>query len=364
MQLLEKAINEVNALHYRLRDRNWAEFALYSFINELEESIHSLKDIQKTLTELERKLPKHAREEINFKPLLKDFERLGEFLKRNLQLERKKETRIQEVHFREKAEKPELYAALQQKMLSILVRARFLLERVAIALKKEHYEEKLEKGSAEKNLMSLLAAKEEELQELRKKYDEIKKKTFLGVIRDEVSADLEKDLLDLDRKMTTEKKEIESLWDHYRIKFTSLQQEFLNLRERLQLLSGTFEDYVDKTGELIALLKKERDYAKKTVLEMENDILRLRNKYSIELLGLEESKAAERKKAEEKLGKHVRKLEKDIESKDKIIEHLKEIIKQREKEIASLERRRIALKLLLEARKPAKKKKKRKKTKK
>jgi len=70
---------------------------------------------------------------------------------------------------------------------------------------------------------------------------------------------------------------------------------------------------------------------------------------------MEESKAAERKKAEEKMGKHARKLEKDVESRDKIIGHLKEMLKHREKEIESLDRRRIALKLLLDARNPEKK---------
>jgi len=357
-QLLEKALDEMNALHLRLRDRNWAEFSQYSFANELEECIHSLRDISKRLSELDKKLGKPLREELNFAPLLKDFEKLDGFLKRNLQMERKKESRIREVHFREQAEKPELYAALQQKALSILVRTRFQLERTAIALKRERVEEKLEEGSAEKNLMKLLASKESELQDLREKFNEMKKKTFMGVIRDEVAADLEKDLLDLGRKMDSDKKEIEALWDHYRGKFQGLQQEFMDLRERLHLMSGTYEEYVDKVGELNALLKKERDYAKKTVLDMENDLLKMRNKYSLEMMGLEESKAAARKKAEEKLGKHARKLEKDLESRDKIIEHLKEMLKQREKEIESIDRRRIALKMLLDARKAGGKKRK------
>jgi hypothetical protein len=67
---------------------------------------------------------------------------------------------------------PELYSSMQNKIMSMILRARYSSERIRTFLhtKKTHYSKK---GSTARNLLELLGRKEEEITDLKEKHHEL-----------------------------------------------------------------------------------------------------------------------------------------------------------------------------------------------
>ena len=93
----------------------------------------------------------------------------------------------------------------------------------------------------------------------------------------------------------------------------------------------------EKTSELIAMLKKERDYAKKIVLDIEHETLQLRSTYSKELLNLEEEKARAKNDAYDKFREKSVRQDAELNEKKELIGHMREAVEAKEEKIRLLE---------------------------
>src|SRR3989344_4846778 len=93
---------------------------------------------------------------------------------------------------------PELYSDLEQKTSGILLKSSYLVERIRVFERKK--EPMMQAKGAQRNVLDLLEKRENELAELRKKYEDTRKNTFLGLVEKESSNDVEAELNEISRK--------------------------------------------------------------------------------------------------------------------------------------------------------------------
>jgi len=333
--VLARLVERVSYLQARLRDSNWAELSRIGFLKEAEEALDRLTGLRKSLEEMHHYVKKNK--ELGFGQLVSEYKNIEKVVGKNIEFEEKKQSSLQQVHIHHSEVKPEAFASLQQAVLSLLLKTRFLLERTSLYIQKKMPSPEAMAGAGErKELVELLEEKEHELQELRQRYDKVRKQTFLGFQHEESAAELERDMQKLALKFERERKHFEGLASSFRSTVSGLQAEFMELSDKMQETESAFAEFAEKASELIMLLKKERDFAKKTVLDIENEVLQLRAKYSSELLKLEESKAAARGEASADSRKIIEKMQEELEDKEDMLRHFKELAKRKDKESSEL----------------------------
>ena len=335
-EALSRLMERVSYLQARLRDSNWAELSRLGFLKEAPDCLDRLTGIRKNFEELHH----YAREnkDLDFAQSLHDFKKVEGILEKNIEFEEKKQSNLKEVHLQLKEENPETFASLQQSILSLLLKARFLLERTQLYFERTAPSAVIAKDAGErKELVELLEEKESELQALREKYDRVRKQTFLGFQHEENAAELEHELEKQRVKLERERKKFEGMLSSFRSKISMLQAEFMELNDQIEGIESIYAEFSDKSSELVMLLKKERDYAKKTLLDIENEALQLRAKYSRELLKLEESKASAREEAFAESKKLIQKLQEELEDKEEMLRHFRELAKRKDRESRELE---------------------------
>lgn len=333
--LVDRCLQKLSYLQVKIRDINWAELSRHGFVKEASSALQNLLEIESILKELKKDAEEIKSSEFN--NLLREYKNTLSLLQKNIEFEEKKEPKGKLIHELEVEENPELFASLQQRVLSLLLRTRFFIERLNILLSKKEAKI-LEKGEEQEQLLELLHQKEKELQELRQKYEEVRKSVFFGT-EEAGAADLEDELNKVRLALEREKKKLEDTFADYRAKIASLQAEFMNLADRIEEVQRYFDSFCEKSSELTLLLKKERDFAKKLVLDMEAEVLELRNTYSKELLKLEEAKFKARKDAERELMQRIRKLEDELLAKEELLKHFRDLAKSKDSEARELEER-------------------------
>jgi hypothetical protein len=347
-ELVERCLQRLSYLQIKIRDVNWAELSAYAFAKHAKNALIEIVEIEKLLHELKKTVKEIKPRE--FEELIREYKKLISTLERNIEFEEKKAVpAMQELE----SSNPELFASLQHKVLSLMLRTRFFMERLALLLGKEEARE-LEKGEEKEQLLELLHQKEKELQELRRKYEDVKKSIFFG-IEEASAADLEDELNKIRLALEREKKKLEDTFASYKARIANLQAEFMRLADRLEELQRYFAMFCEKSSELTLLLKKERDFAKKLVLDMEAEVLELRNTYTKELLRLEESKLKARKHAERELMERIRKLEDELLAKEELLKHFRDLAKSKDAEARELEERIAFLNAAMQAREKQKK---------
>ncbi len=335
----EKVIEAVNSLQDRLYAKHWGEHSRASFIYSLVHSIHSLEEIKQLLDEAKTQFGKEGKNVSGLPEHIKELENLITVLDRNNKLE---QTRVQTA--REKGielladdlTNPDLYSSLEQKVLAFVLKTRFLVERLSILERKE-FGEGTTLGKSPKKVLDLLEEKENEFQALKKKYEEIRHSSHLARLEENTSHDLEKDINILARKMEGEQRMLELSLDSYRKITEQFQQSYIFMREKYRSIEEASSQLAAKTIDLTTILKKERDYAKRIVLDIENETLKLRNNYSKQILSLEEEKTRARAEAEVESRKKLHSITSKLDEKDELIKNLKEIILSKEKLIQKLE---------------------------
>jgi len=333
-ELLEELTERVSYLTVKLRDSNWAELSRLGFVREAGICLDKMTGIRKDLEELEHVL---SVEKLGVKPLLLELKKIEKILEKNVHFEHEKKLDFSGIHPRMKEEHPELFSSLQQRILSMMLKTRFLVERSTIFVQRNAPSaEAVIESTERKEIIQLLEQKESELQQLREQYNNVRKHTVLGFAHEENAAETEQDLQKLTRRFESEKHELKHRASEFRSIISGLQSEFLQLSDKLEENERAFSEYVDKSEELIMLLKKERDYSKKIVLDVENDVMQLRAKYSNELLKMEESKAKARAEATGDAIKAINKLQTELEDKEELLKHFKELARRKEKESLEL----------------------------
>jgi len=347
----EKLVSEIgekiNYLQRGISQKPWQNLSQSVFTNALDKSVSEIDVLHKLFSEAVEEIEKDPKEgKPDLKPFLKDMEKLADVLEKNLKFEKKRNKRARTVNVLETEETPDLYADLEQRILGQLLKARYSLERMTIYLRKQGLTPLTEKTTA-KQVMTILERKEDELQTLRGKYEDIRKRSYMGYLEEETVADLEQDLGELSRKMALTADELGKTIGFHRSQIEYIENSYAELKQKLDSLEEVFFSYSEKSDELIKNLKKERDYAKKIVLDVEHETLQLRNTYTRELLNLQENKLAAKSEAEKQFQGRLKKLKHDLEEKTDLVKHFRGIAEDNLKREHELEEKVKRLTLLL-----------------
>ncbi len=334
--LCDKVINGINALQERIGEKEWKSYSRSSFIYNLGATVEELEEITSFLELMETEFKSKALEGApDLSENINELNKLIVLLKRNQKLEETtvkgaRERGLQELI--EEVEKPDLYADLEQKVLGVLLKTRYLIERIHVFLRKQQLKP-LTTESAARDVITLLEQKEEELQKVKEKYEELRAKSFMGVLEEGTASDIENELNEIARQLESESTILKRNLSDYKKLVEAAISSQADLERKIDDVEELNSQHLAKTFELITLLKKERDYAKKIVMDIEHETLQLRSAYSKELLALEEEKEKARNRAYEKFKKQLVKLQGDLHEKNELITHFRTIIADKEKKV-------------------------------
>ena len=335
---VEVIIKDINTLHEAVGRINWATLNRESFIFELEQNTKRIKELYLKLEEINRELKLLLEKNTpSLDELLVEYSREIIILDSNIALEKKKKIRQTLINEKEKIEVPELYSSLQQKILSISLKSRYQIDRVKnfLTARKMPF---VKKGSTAKQLLEALEMKENEINELKQKIVEIKHKTFFGNLPEKSIAEIESEAHEIDKKFSILLDETQkSLKTHF-AQINYVEGSFIHLKEKVEKIEEIHKEFSTKTLELIKELKKERDYAKKLALEIEEETIHKRNEYTRRLLELEEKKQAIEEKLTEKFEKEIATLKRIQEEKGLALKNSQKLIEQMENEIRNLKK--------------------------
>ncbi|MBN2067541.1 MAG: hypothetical protein JW744_03675 [Candidatus Diapherotrites archaeon] len=329
-----------------ISDRPWKAASRPAFLAALEKSVSDLAELHSLFSRIVGEMdknPEPGKPEV--KPFLEELEKLLKLLKRNLEMEKGKRSTAKTANELDKEETPELYADLQHKILASLLKARYALEKTTIFLRRQGFEPITDKSTA-KQVMEVLSRKEEELQELREKYENIRKRSYLGYFEEGTVADLEQELGDLAKRMALSANELGKSISFHRSQIEYIENSYAELKQKLDSLEELFSQYSEKSEELIKSLKKERDYAKKIVLDVEHETLQLRNTYTREMLNLQETKLAVKREAERKFSEEIKKLARQLSEQQDLARHFRKVAEDKLKKEHELEEKVKQLTLL------------------
>ena len=344
---VRKVVEGINSIHSSVSSQDWGNSTQIVFVNSLEKAIDELKALQKRFKEVSRKL---SSESAVGKPDL--GEPLAEFgstlqvLDNNFRLEKQKNSTVSASNIFESQGNTELYADLAARVQTLLLRARYMSERLNVFAARQSTSPLKEKGTA-RQIMDLLQAKEKEIEELRGKYEDIRKRSYLGYLQERTSVDLEQEIGVLSMKMGAVSAELRKEISLHRNQLEYIENSYSELKQRLEELDENFSLYSEKSADLIAMLKKERDYAKKVVLDVEHETLQLRNTYTNEMLSLQENKLKVKKEAEAKLGREIILLKKELREKGEMLSSFKKLAEDKAGKEKELEKKVDKLTLLL-----------------
>jgi hypothetical protein len=329
---VEECIKDINSIHDAVARTNWAALNRQGFVFELEQSLSKLKGLYLLTTEINKELKLLLEKNTpDLDTFLSEMAREMTVLEANISMEKKKKLRQELVNEREPIEVPDLYSSLQQKILTLTLKARYNLDKARnfMIARKTPF---VKKGSTAKNLLEALSAKEEELNELKNKNIELKRKTYFGTLQEKGVAEIESELHEMDKKLSESVGETKKSLKTHLAQINYVEGSFVHLKNKVEEIENLHATFAHKTIDLIKELKKERDFAKNLALEIEQDTLNIRSNYTKQLLELDEKKHNIEERMREKYEKELLQSKKQIEEKNISIEHLRKLILQLEEE--------------------------------
>ncbi|MBI4044634.1 MAG: hypothetical protein HY392_02915 [Candidatus Diapherotrites archaeon] len=335
----DKITGAVDRLQDRLNAKQWKDHSRASFIYSAINTIHSLEQIKGMFSEAAVAFEKDGKSFAGLDTHIQEIGSTMQILERNREIEQSvaKKTMQRGIGLiADEITNTENYSSLEQKVLAVLLKTRFIVERLSILERRETTPD-YAPGKGAKKILELLEEKEKELQLLRGKYEEIRKHSYLARIEDNTSQDMEKDISILSRRLGEEQKLLQASLESHRRSMEQLEQTHSMAVEKHRTLEELELQLGGKMLELSTALKKERDYAKRIVLDIENETLKLRNAYSKQILSLEEEKTNARSQAQEDFRKKISFLSKQLAEKQELVDSLKEIISTKDKYIQRLE---------------------------
>ncbi len=347
-QLVEEFVEKINSLHETVSVRNWREMPREIFVEALGESVKELRGLKE---KTEKIIKETAGEEDapDLNELLREFSKEMPFLERNLALEKGRKP-SEKINIKDRAEMPELYGSVEQKIITLLLRCRYSAERMIIFIRKKKGRP-IEGKSAARDILKLLGKKEEELQSLKKKYDIVRKKSYLGTVEEETSSDREQELFEASRLMEKASTELNTEMKGQKKEIEAVQYAYKQLESKLGEQRETFDRFAAKSFEIITLLKKERDYAKKIVLDVEHETLQLRTAYSREIINMQEEKSNAKKEAEEKYERRLLALKEEVKKSEDLMQHFRTMAEGKSKELDEVKEKLTTARLLLSVKK-------------
>ncbi|HLC92950.1 MAG TPA: hypothetical protein VJH23_04530 [archaeon] len=346
-QLCEKIEKQVAYIREKAGARPWGNFSRPAFVGNLAQIIPEMEELYSLFLLARTEVEKTAQSpKPDFAEHIKDMAQLITVLKRNREMEEGRLDKLKSEGINSIAETitvPELYSDLEQKTLSALLKSTYASERLRVFDRRQ--EPTLQSNGSQKNILELLERKENELEDLRKKYEENRKNTFLGLAEKESSIEIENELNEITRKMEAKTALLKKQFEITKENFAQTEKKFSELQERLLGVEELESQATGRTFELMTMLKKERDYAKKMLIEIEHETIQLRNTYSKELLGMQEEKITLKNSLEDRYMREIDSLKREVADKSKTINHLQEMVTSREKRLEHIDEENHKLKL-------------------
>ncbi|MDO8538703.1 MAG: hypothetical protein Q7S21_07540 [archaeon] len=330
--LVRELSDKLNEFHEFAQGNEWKNLSRAGFVAVLNESIDRTEDLHKLLMQIDVKMQKFP--SINKPKLddtLKHYRQTLSVLQNNLFMEQEKKEN-KDFLLNNQIELPELYSSLQNKVLELLVKTRFAAEKLHFHSKTEQLTPLHERETMQK-LIQLLKTKEDEIEQLKTKFDSIKHQEILARMGEKTSHDLEQDLQETARKLEVHSQGLKKELLIHRKQLDFVNDSHAVLHQKSQLVDELTSSFLNKSMDLITALKKERDYEKQLVLEIENETLKIRSMYSKELLNLETHKVSAKTDAMEAVQEKLRKFEEEIKEKDKLLNQFDKIINEKEKQL-------------------------------
>jgi len=327
MILSAKTVEAVDALQERISSKQWSDFTRTSFVYNTTQTVNALEDLSALFEELQGAFSEEGfgqREEVTSH--LNEITSLIELLKRNNDMETSRIKRTREKGIESLADNiivPDLYSSLEQKVLGMVLKSRYLIERLNIHVRKENSSPFLG-TKATKDILDLLNEKEEEMKKLKNKYEKLKYEGHVARLSENTPSDLEHEVNEYARQLQTESKLLNDSFELNKRKLIEMELSHRRMEEKINSYDHIQQTHFERTLDLVTLLKKERDYAKKLVLDIEGETLALRNTYSQKLLGLEEEKTRVKSAAFENFRQKLSKFEEDLKDKTELISNLRE----------------------------------------
>jgi hypothetical protein len=331
-EYLIELTEEIDLISKRVQAKDWKEFTPKTFHLNLTRTLEEFEKIHKILEKLNSWMKaKGFSDSIELQKQLNSVEMLEKFLEKQIELEEKKSVKLNEFELKEvlSENQKELYSSIENKVLNEMLKLRYFIERALIHLKRRNTPLKFE--SSGKQILLLLEQKEKELQELQEKYSQLKldKRSFM--MQEKNSAELEKQLNETIINAEKETSILKEKINETQKKLNEAVNENEFIQKKINYLEELNSGMHLKAMELIAEIKKERDYSRKTAVETEHETIKLRNLYSKQLLELEKEKFNAKKEAEQEFEKNKTKLIKELKEKNELIKRLEKIIDSKEK---------------------------------
>lgn len=330
---VEECIKSINSIHDAVARTNWASLNRQGFVFELEQTFGKLKNLYLELLEINREtkllLEKNSPDLDSF---LTEMAREMTVLEANISMEKKKKLRQELVNEKEAVEVPELYSSLQQKILSLTLKARYNVDKVRTFFisRKTPF---IKKGSTAKNLLDALQKKEEEISELKNKNIELKRKTYFGTVGEKGIAEIETELNEMDKKLSESVGETKKSLKTHLAQINYVEGSFIQLKNKVEEIENMHATFSHKTIELIKELKKERDYAKTLALEIEQETLNTRSHYTKQVLEFDEKKQSIEERLKDKYEHDLASLKRQIDEKNLALKHAHKLVEQLENEV-------------------------------
>lgn len=337
-ELCDKIEKKANEARVATTKRHWAELSRAGFIYNITtilpllEELYSLFQIARTQAEKQEQkdLPELSAHTTELAKLIT-------LLKRNCTMEESRLEKMKKQGIESIADdisSPDLYSDLEQKTLGNLLKSAYIVDKIRIIERKK--EPLLNTKAVQKNILELLEKRENEIEELRGKYDQIRKNSFFGMLQKESSIELEHDLNALARKIEAKTLGMKKTFTGAKTTFEIFQRQMAELESEINEVEEIQGQETGKTFELITMLKKERDYAKKVLMEIEQETLQLRSAYSKELLSLQEEKMHYKNTIEQKYTSEISNLKKELKDRAELIKSLQDSVVEKEKRVGEL----------------------------
>jgi hypothetical protein len=332
---VEDSIKKIEELHAISKRTNWGELNREGFVFELERSTQKLKEIFLDLEQINKEVKLLLEKDTpDMNDFLEEFTKELVVLESNRAMERTKKLRQELINETERQEIPELYDSLQQRILKIVLKARYNIEKVRTFLiaKKTPF---IQKGSTAKNLIEILRKKEEEFNELKQKHLELKKNNFFGN-NEKSLAEVEQEMFEFDKKLEMAVIEANKALKTHLAQLNYVEGSFVHLKEKVELVENIHNNYTTKAIELLKELKKERDFARKTVIEIEQETIGQRSEYTKKMLEMEEEKNDLEEGIRKKYLIEIEQMKNEMLEKSSKVARLAKVIEEQEKEIRML----------------------------
>ncbi len=322
MEYIRKIEKEIEDLHSKVSRENWFEFNKLQFLRNAKISSDNLQEIRQMIEKLGETLDFEIGAPEG-KDIITNIKKMENVLLNNLHLESGK-TGEEAIG--------ELYSDLQNKILLILLQAKHYLEKTKIH---KHTKEPAEKNS--KILVDTLQKKTSELEDLKSKYENLRRKSYFGIIPEETYIDLgsqiEEARVSIESSLEAYKKENEISKKELKEFLKSLEEKEVEFGK----VHNHLREYLKIAGEYIKNLKKEKDFAQKTVIELESESSGIRSKYLDSILGIEKEKHLHRQDVEQKTEEKYSKIAEENRELRELTNRLREINSNYDRKIRLLE---------------------------